>query len=56
MDEPKLSAIASDVDKQRTVYIKNLYSVYKKLGQFFCTYSLTCLKKDTLVVLNVVNI
>ena len=34
-----------------------LYSVYKKLGQFFFhTYWLTCLKNNTLVVLKVVNI
>ena len=34
-----------------------LYSVYKKLGQFFRrTYSLTCLNKDTSVLLQVINI
>ena len=31
--------------------------VYKKLGQFFMhTYSLTCLNKDTSVLLRVINI
>ena len=34
-----------------------LHSVYKKFGQFFFhTYSLTCLKKYTSVLLKVVNI
>ena len=34
-----------------------LYSVYKKFGQFFRrTYSLTCLNKDTSILLQVINI
>ena len=38
-------------------FFRALFSVYKKLGQFFFhTYSLTCLKKDTSVLIKVVNI
>ena len=38
-------------------FLRALFSVYKKLGQFFFhTYSLTCLKKDTSVLIKVVNI
>ena len=34
-----------------------LYSLYKKLGQFFFkTYSLPCLHKDTSILLKVINI
>ena len=34
-----------------------LYSTYQKLGQFFFhTYSLTCVKKDSSVLLKVINI
>ena len=34
-----------------------LYGAYKKLGQFcFHTYSLTCLNKDTSILLKVINI
>ena len=34
-----------------------LHGIYKKLGQlFFHTYSLTCLEKDTSVLLKVKNI
>ena len=33
------------------------YSVYKNLGQFFFhTYSLTCLNKNTTVLVKVINI
>ena len=35
-------------------FLRALYSVYKKLGQFF-PYLLTCLKKDTSVLLKVIN-
>ena len=38
-------------------FLQALHSVCKKLGQFFFhTYLLTCLKKDTSVLLKVVNI
>ena len=37
-------------------FLRALYSVYKKLGQFFFhTFWLTCLNKDTSVLLRVVN-
>ena len=40
-----------------TLIFFELYSAYKKLGQsFFHTYSLTCLNKDTSVLLKVINI
>ena len=43
--------------KMRLWYSSALYSTYKKLGQFlFYTYLLTCLNKDTLVLLKVINI
>ena len=38
-------------------FLQPLYSVYKKSGQFvFQTYLLTCLKKDTSVLLKAVKI
>ena len=38
-------------------FLLALYSVYKKLGQFFFhTYLLTCVNKDTSVMLKVINI
>ena len=38
-------------------FLGALYSIYKKLGHFFFhTYSLTCLKKDSSVLLKVINI
>ena len=37
-------------------FFQALDNAYKKLGQFFFhTYSLTCLKKDTTVLLKVIN-
>ena len=44
--------------KMMTVTFFKLYTVYiNKLGQlFFLTYSLTCLNKDTRVLLKVINI
>ena len=36
--------------------LQTLYSAYKKLGQFFFhNYLLTCLNKDTSVLLKVIN-
>ena len=38
-------------------FLRALHNVYKKLGLFFFhIYSLTCLNKDTSVVLKVINI
>ena len=38
-------------------FLGALYSTYEKLGQFFFhTYSLTCVKKDSSVLLKVINI
>ena len=38
-------------------FLRALFCVYKKLGQFFFhTYSLNCLKKDISVLIKVVNI
>ena len=44
--------------KMMTLTFVELYTVHlKKLGQFFfCTYLLTCLKKDKSVKLKVTNI
>ena len=40
-----------------TDFLRALYSLYKKLGQFFFhTYSLTSSNKDTSVVLKDINI
>ena len=41
----------------KMITLFELYTVYIKLGQFFFhTYLLTCLKKDTSVLLKVLNI
>ena len=44
--------------KMMTLTIFELYTLYiKKLGQFlFYTYLLTCLKNDTLLLIEVMNI
>ena len=43
--------------KMMTDFLQAFYSVYKKLGQFFFhTYLLTYLKKDTSVLLKIINI
>ena len=49
---PKIEWEIDDPD-----FLGALYSIYKKLGHFFFhTYSLTCLKKDSSVLLKVINI
>ena len=44
-------------EKDDSDFLRALYSLYKKLRPFFFhTYLLTCLKKDTSVLLKVKNI
>ena len=49
---PKNEGESDDSD-----FLGTLYSIYKKLGHFFFhIYSLNCLKKDSSVLLKVINI
>ena len=47
----------SEWENDNSDILQALYSVYKKIGQFFFhTYFLNCLNKDTSVLLKVINI
>ena len=49
----KGKAAKNERENNDSDYLQALYSVYKKLGQFF---SHTCLNKDTSVILKVIYI
>ena len=43
-------------ENNKSDFLQALYSAYKKLGQFFVhSYSLNCLKKNTSVLVKVMN-
>ena len=55
--EKEGKAAKNELENDDYGFLQPLYSVYKKSGQFvFQTYLLTCLKKDTSVLLKAVKI
>ena len=43
--------------KMMTDFLRALYCTYEKLGKFFFhTYSITCLRKNSSILLKVINI
>ena len=53
----KTKTATTECENDHSDILRALYGIYKKLGQFFFhTYSLTCLNKDTTVLLKAINI
>ena len=47
----------NELENDGSDFLWAIYSIYKKLGQFcFCTDWFNCLKKDSSVLLKVINI